>query len=194
MSLFETVETVLTSSIENLARFREEPKTRLARESIELFDLLGKMRQRSDRVSELIRRCETAETTEGKVYFVFEAGKVLQILGELCGQLLYWSLREERTIQLSKLLAPEIRQRVHRIIYYESMDAEEAAGYPVPSDIEKCRESLEAVAHPDPRRLPNPERLRQARERFQSLAASCAGFQAGIRDFARDALTVDDFF
>ncbi len=57
-----------------------------------------------------------------------------------------------------------------------------------------ARESLEAVAHPDPRRLPGPERLRQARERFQSLAAGCAGAQVGIREFARDTLTVVDFF
>jgi hypothetical protein len=84
LNLFEVVESVLTSSLGRLAQFREEPRPRLARELLETFDLLGEMRKRSGRVAELIQRCDACQTPEGKVYFIFEAGKALKLLGETC--------------------------------------------------------------------------------------------------------------
>jgi len=193
LKLFELVESILTSSLGRLAPFRELPRPRLARELLETFDLLGEMRQRSGRVAELIQRCEACRTPEGKVYFIFEAGKALKLLGETCGQFLYWNYSDKRTVRLSRLLSPELRETVRKIVDEESLDPDETK-FPVPYAVEELREALEAIPHPDPRKLPSPEVLRRAGERFESLAASCDEARAGIRAFAGTALAVEDFF
>jgi hypothetical protein len=197
LNLFEVVESVLTSSLGRLAPFRELPRTRLARELLETFDLLGEMRKRSGRVAELIQRCEACQTPEGKVYFIFETGKALKLLGETCGQFLYWNYSgtysDKRTVRLSRLLSPELQETVRKIIDEESLDPDETK-FPVPHAVEELREALEAIPHPDPRKLPSPEVLRQAGERFESLASSCDEARAGLRTFAGTALVVEDFF
>ena len=193
LNLFEVVESILTSSLGRLTELRELPRTRLARELLETFDLIGEMGKRSDRVAELIRRCEACQTSEGKVYFIFEAGKALKLLGQTCGQFLYWNYSDKRTVRLSQLLLPELQETVRKIIDEESMDPDETK-FPVPHAVEELREALEAIPHPDPRKLPSPEVLRQARERFESLASSCEQARAGIRAFAGAALVVEDFF
>ena len=193
LDLFEVIESILTSSVGRLAEFRELPRPRLARELLETFDLIGEMGKRSDRVAELIRRCEACQTPEGKVYFIFEAGKALKLLGETCGQFLYWNYSDKRTVRLSRLLSPELRETVRKIVDEESLDPDETK-FPVPYAVEELREALEAIPHPDPRKLPSPEVLRRAGERFESLTASCDGARAGIRAFAETALAVEDFF
>jgi hypothetical protein len=193
LNLFEFVESILTSSLGRLAPFRDLPRPRLARELLETFDLLGEMRKRAGRVAELIQRCEACQTPEGKVYFIFEAGKALKLLGQTCGQFLYWTISDKRTIQLAKLLPPEMEKTVRTIIDEESMYPDET-DFPTPSAVEELREALEAIPHPDPRKLPSPEVLRQAGKRFESLAASCGEARAGLRAFAGTALVVEDFF
>jgi hypothetical protein len=193
LNLFEVVESVLTSSLGRLAPFREEPRPRLARELLETFDLLGELRKRSSRVAELIQRCDACQTPEGKVYFIFEAGKALKLLGETCGQFLYWTYSDKRTVRLSRVLLPELRETVRKIIDEESMEPDETA-FPIPFAVQDLREALEAIPHPDPRRLPSPEMLREAWQRFQSLAVACDEARAGIRAFAGTALVVEDFF
>lgn len=169
---------------------QEAPRPRVARELVRLFDAISAMREGLMEVSRWIQKCQTAETREGRVYFVFEAGKVLDRLGDACAKLLPWKGNIPQVFDALMLVAPEMEETL-KWIEADEVSFREIV---VEERLDRSRRAFQAVPQPDPERLPGPGRLQELQDRLQSLSAQCAEALETIRGFATAELRVEDFF
>jgi hypothetical protein len=195
LGAFELIEKILSSLLGQLSQYRKTPRQRVARELVELSDLLGEAREEFNRLALLISRCEIAQTKEGKTYHLFEAGKVLEQLGRTCSKFVGWGERHSRIEDAFRLLAPRTHELLARL---NGVDRAHTPGALVYTQLEiaisENRQALQAVEHPDPSKLPTTEILSEARQQLEDLAAHCSRAQEDIRAFARKELTAEDFF
>jgi len=187
---FTLVEKLLTAVVERLPGYREAPRPWVARELIRLFDVVGETHKGFMELSRWIHKGETAETREGRVYFLFEAGKVLNRLGDACAKLLPWDRDTFQALDALKLLAPEMKETL------DSIETDEVSfrEIVVEERLDRSRRAFQTVPQPDPARLPSSKELQELQGRIQSLSAQCAEALEKLRAFATAELKVEDFF
>ena len=187
---FTLADKLLTAVLGQLPSYKEAPRQRVARELVRLFDVIGEAREGLTELSRWIYKCQTAQTQEGKVYFVFEAGKVLNRLADACAKLLPWKGNISAVFAALGLLAPEIKDTLDYIESDESSFREVL----IEERLDLSRRAFQAVPQPDPTRLPSSEMLQELQDRLQSLSARCAEALETLRSFAAAELRVEDFF
>ena len=187
---FTLIEKLVTALLGQLPSYKKTPKQWVARELVRLFDILSEARGEFTEVSRLIYRCETAETKEGKIYFLFEAGKVLSRLGGTCSRFLQFQGNPAQIASAFKLLAPEIKDLLDEI-GDDEIPFEEAV---IEKRLNLSRRAFQAVARPDPARLPSSEMLQELQDQLQSLSIRCDEALGKLRQFATAELRVEDFF
>ncbi|HWM90909.1 MAG TPA: hypothetical protein VN493_09090 [Thermoanaerobaculia bacterium] len=187
---FTLVEKILTALLGQLPSYEKAPKQWVARELVRLFDVISKAHEGFAELSRWIHKCETAQTKEGKAYFLFEAGKVLNRLGDTCAKFLPWERNPSQVFDALKLLAPEIKDTLD---YIES-DEVSFREVVIENRLDPSRRAFQAVPQPDPARLPSSEMLQELQDRLQSLSAQCAEALEKLRRFATAELKVGDFF
>jgi hypothetical protein len=187
---FTLIEKLATALLGQLPSYKKTPKQWVARELVRLFDILSEAQRNFAELSRLIYKCETAETKEGKIYFLFEAGKVLRRLGDTCSRFLEFQGTPAQIANAFKLLAPEIKDLLAEIEHGE-LPFEKAV---IEKQLNLSRRAFQAVAHPDPERLPSAEMLQELQDQLQSLSARCDEALGRLRHFASAELRVEDFF
>ena len=189
LDFFTLVEKLLTALVGQLPTYQKAPKPWVARELLRLFDAVGEAHRDLTELSHWIHKGETAQTREGKVYFLFEGGKILDRLAETCVKFLPWGRDRLQVFDALKLVAPEI----------EGLDDIETDALTfreiiVEKQLNRTRRAFQTVPHPDPARLPSSEMLQELQIRLQSLSAQCAEALETLRGFATAELKVEDFF
>lgn len=187
---FTLVEKLLTALVGQLPSYENAPKPWLARELVRLFDVVGKAREEFTELSRWIHKGETAQTQEGKVYFLFEAGKVLNRLKDTCPKLLPWKGNTLQVFDALKLVAPELKEDLDDIETDEFTFREVI----LEERLNVSRRAFQTVPQPDPVRLPSSEMLRELQDHLQSLSAQCTEALERLRSFATAELRVEDFF
>lgn len=187
---FMLVEKLSTALIGQLPSYENGPRQWVARELVRSFDALSEAREGFAELSRWIGKCETAQTKEGKAYFLFEAGKVFNHLGDTCAKLLPWGSDTSQMFNALKLLAPDIRDVL------DDIEADELSFREVviAGQLDPSRRAFQAVPQPDPTRLPSAEMLQDLQGRLQSLSAQYTEGLEELRRFATAELRVEDFF
>ncbi len=187
---FTLVEKLLTAIIGQLPSYEKTPKQWVARELVRVFDVISEAREGFTELSRWIDKCETAQTKEGKAYFLFEAGKVLNRLGDTSAKFLPWESDTSQIFNALKLLAPEIKD-VLDDIEPDELSFREVV---IAKRLNLSGRAIQAVPQPDPTRLPSSEMLQELQGVLQSLSARCAEALEKLRRFANAELRVEDFF
>ena len=187
---FTLAEKLSTAWIGQLPGYKKAPRHWVARELVRSFDVLSEARKGFAELSRWIGKCEAAQTKEGKAYFLFEAGKVFNRLGDTCAKLLPWGSDTSQMFNALKLLAPDIKDAL------DNIEADELSFREVviAGKLDPSRRAFQAVPQPDPTRLPSDEMLQELQGRLQSLSARYAEALEELRRFAFAEMRVEDFF
>jgi len=187
---FTLAEKLSTALIGQLPGYEKAPRQWVARELVRLFDVLSEAREGFAELSRWIGKCEAAQTREGKAYFLFEAGKVLDRLADTCAKFPPWKDDTSQVFTALKLLAPEIEESLDSIERDELSFREVV----IAGELDPSRRAFQAVPQPDPTRLPSAEMLQELQGRLQRLATQYTEALEELRRFATAELRVEDFF
>ncbi len=187
---FTLAEKLSKALIGQLPGYKKAPKHWVARELVRLFDVLSEAREGFAELSRWIGKCQTAQTRESKAYFLFEAGKVLDRLGDTCAKFLPWKGDTSQVFTALRLLAPELKDPLDNIERDELSFREVV----IARQLDPSRRAFQAVPQPDPTRLPSAERLQELQGRLQRLASQYTEALEELRQFATAELRVEDFF
>lgn len=176
-----------------LKRIKGTPKQRLARDVISLFDLFRAVEESSNKSIDHLRAFQEEPTIGMKVHYIHEAGIALSALEDSCKRFIVWSYSHTTWNHLLQIFAPKSKAQYANLMAtdmgFENYMKEQLSG-----ELTKIREGLQAVKSPDPERFPRFKEIEEALRKIEQVRMQARLAEKMTREFAKENLTVDDFF
>jgi len=175
-----------------LSKVRGTPKQRLARNIIEMFDILTELEKSVAIILDSLKSFQAESQVGMRVHIIYKTQSLFENLEEACEKFLAWVHKHKEFSITLDIFAPRAYEKYGLSSRYTTVVV---GPKPILSEaLETFRTQLQAVRSPDPALFPSGEVLENIIAQFEILLANIKAFKKDIRRFASTNLSVEDFF
>jgi septal ring factor EnvC (AmiA/AmiB activator) len=192
ISSFKILSELFSSLQGQLDKAKGTPKQKLARNIIELFDVLDEFEKSVAVVIKNLNEFEAEKQIGMRVHIIHKTQFLFDELENSCNKFLHWVQKHKEFSITLNVFAPAAYEKYGLSTSYSRVVTEPKSM--LSETLKTFRSQLQAVRSPDPKLFPKKQDLENIMAQFQILLTNIKKFRKDIRKFASTKLSVDDFF